>query len=47
MLPIRPGRNLAVIVEAIAVNYRQRTMGYQAVDLLYKRVQENLMKNNN
>ena len=46
-LPIRPGRNLAVIVEAIAVNYRQRTMGYQAVDLLYKRVQENLLKNNN
>ena len=46
-LPIRPGRNLAVIVEAIAVNHRQRTMGYQAVDLLYKRVQENLMKNTN
>ena len=46
-LPLRPGRNLAVIIEAIAVNYRQRTMGYQAVDLLYKRVQENLMKNTN
>ncbi len=44
-LPLRPGRNLAVIVEAIAVNYRQRRMGYQAVDEFYKRVQENLVKN--
>ncbi|NLZ80763.1 MAG: HPr(Ser) kinase/phosphatase, partial [Clostridiales bacterium] len=26
-IPIRPGRNLAVIVEAAAVNYRQKKMG--------------------
>lgn len=43
-LPIRPGRNLAVIVEAAAVNHRQKKMGYNAAQELYKRVQENLMK---
>lgn len=43
-LPIRPGRNLAVIVESAAVNHRQKKMGYNAAQELYKRVQENLMK---
>lgn len=43
-VPLRPGRNLAVIVEAIAVNYRQITLGYNAVDELYRRVQNNMDK---
>ncbi len=43
-LPIRPGRNLAVIVEAAAVNHRQKKMGYNAARELYNRVQKNLMK---
>lgn len=43
-LPIRPGRNLAVIVEAAAVNHRQKKMGYNAAKKLYRRVQENLMR---
>ena len=43
-LPIRPGRNLAVIVEAAAVIHRQKKMGYNAAKELYRRVQENLMK---
>lgn len=43
-LPIRPGRNLAVIVETAAVNHRQKKMGYNAAQELYKRVQENLAK---
>ncbi len=43
-LPIRPGRNLAVIVEAAAVNHRQKKMGYNAAQELYNRVQRNLMK---
>ncbi len=43
-LPVRPGRNLAVIVEAAAVNHRQKKMGYNAAKELYRRVQENLMK---
>ncbi len=41
-IPIRPGRNLAIIVEAAAVNFRQKKMGYNAAQELYKRVQENL-----
>ena len=43
-LPIRPGRNLAIIVETAAVNHRQKQMGYNAAQELYKRVQQNLIK---
>lgn len=43
-IPIRPGRNLAVIVESAAVNHRQKKMGYNAAEALYKRVQANLAK---
>lgn len=45
-LPIRPGRNLAIIVETAAINHRQKQMGYNAAQELYKRVQENITKNN-
>ena len=45
-IPVRPGRNLAVIVEAAAVNYRQKKMGYNAAQELYKRVQENMARKN-
>jgi HPr kinase/phosphorylase len=43
-IPIRPGRNLAVIVESAAVNYRQKKMGYNAAKELYKRVTNNIGK---
>lgn len=43
-LPIRPGRNLAVICEAAAVNHRQKKMGYNAAQELYRRVQANFAK---
>ena len=43
-LPIRPGRNLAVIVESAAVNHRQKKMGYNAAEELYKRVQANIAR---
>lgn len=43
-LPIRPGRNLSIIVETAAINYRQKKMGYNAAEELYKRVQRNLAK---
>ena len=33
-IPIRPGRNLAIIVESAAVNYRQKKMGYNAAQEL-------------
>lgn len=44
-IPIRPGRNLAVIVEAASVNHRQKKMGYNAAQELYNRVNQNLLKN--
>ncbi len=44
-IPIRPGRNLAIICEAAAINYRQKKMGYNATEELYRRVTNNLMKN--
>ena len=46
-IPIRPGRNLAVIVESAAVNHRQKKMGYNAAQELYRRVQANITKNRN
>lgn len=44
-IPIRPGRNLAIIVESAAVNHRQKKMGYNAAKELYRRVTENMQKN--
>ena len=43
-IPIRPGRNLAIIVESASVNYRQKKMGYNAAKELYKGVQANLAR---
>ncbi|MCQ2522072.1 MAG: HPr(Ser) kinase/phosphatase [Lachnospiraceae bacterium] len=43
-IPIRPGRNIAIIVESAAVNHRQKKMGYNASKEFFKRVQENMMK---
>ncbi len=43
-IPIRPGRNLAIICEAAAVNFRQKKMGYNAAQELYRRFQENMAK---
>ena len=45
-LPIRPGRNLAIIVETAAVNNRQKKMGYNAAQELYRRVQESMARKN-
>lgn len=41
-IPIRPGRNVAVIVESASVNHRQKQMGYNAAQELYRRLQESL-----
>lgn len=43
-IPIRPGRNLAIICEAAAVNYRQKKMGYNAAQEFFNRVTNNLKK---
>ena len=46
VLPVRPGRNLAIIVETAAVNHRQKMMGYNAAQELYNRDQANLAGKN-
>ena len=43
-LPIRPGRNLAVILEVAAANYRQKKMGYVAADELLRRQREKMRR---
>jgi HPr kinase/phosphorylase len=43
-IPIRPGRNLAVICESAAVNHRQKKMGYNAAQELYNRLQNSLAR---
>ena len=43
-IPIRPGRNLALICESAAVNHRQKKMGYNAAQELYQRVQNSLAR---
>ena len=37
-IPVRPGRNLAIIVEVAAINFRQKKMGYNAAKALTDRV---------
>lgn len=44
-IPIRPGRNLAIIVECAAVNNRAKKMGHNAASELFKRVNDNIGKN--
>lgn len=41
-LPVRPGRNLAIVVESAAVNFRQKKMGYNAALELQNRIQQRL-----
>lgn len=44
-IPVRPGRNLAIIVEAAAVNHRQKEMGYNAAQEIYNRVTQKMNQN--
>jgi len=37
-VPVRPGRNLAVIIEVAAMNHRQQNMGYSAAEELSERL---------
>lgn len=43
-IPIRPGRNIAIICESAAVNHRQKGMGYNAALELYNRVTSGMAK---
>ncbi len=46
-IPVRPGRNIAVIVECAAVNNRAKKMGYNAAQVLYDRVTANMQAEDN
>lgn len=39
-VPVKPGRNLAVIIEIAAMNHRQKKMGYNTAQEFEKRLQE-------
>lgn len=43
-IPIRPGRNLAIICEAAAINHRQKRLGYNAAKVLNDRVFASMQK---
>ncbi|WP_105618361.1 HPr(Ser) kinase/phosphatase [Vallitalea okinawensis] len=43
-IPIRPGRNIAIIAESAAINHRQKNMGYNAAKELNKRVMGNIKR---
>ena len=44
-IPVKPGRNLAVVIEVAAINHRQKRMGYNAAEALNERL-INEMKSN-
>ncbi len=41
-VPVRPGRNLAIIVEIAAMNFRQQKMGYNAAEELSERLSKQM-----
>ena len=41
-VPVRPGRNLAIILEVAAMNYRQKKMGYNTAEEFNKRMMRQL-----
>ncbi|MBO5409392.1 MAG: HPr(Ser) kinase/phosphatase [Clostridia bacterium] len=43
-IPVKPGRNLAVVVEVAAMNNRQKKLGYNAAEELNKRLMEQMSK---
>lgn len=43
-IPVKPGRNLAIIIEVAAMNNRQRRMGYNAAEELNQKIMEDMEK---
>ena len=44
-VPVKPGRNLAVITEIASMNNRQKKMGYNAAEALNQKLMEEIEKN--
>jgi HPr kinase/phosphorylase len=45
LIPVRPGRNLAIVMEIAAMNNRQKKMGYNAARALNERVMQEIKRN--
>ncbi|MBR6728930.1 MAG: HPr(Ser) kinase/phosphatase [Clostridia bacterium] len=41
-IPVKPGRNLAIIIEVAAMNHRQKKMGYNAAEELNRRLMDKI-----
>lgn len=41
VIPVRPGRNLSIILEVVARNHRLKTMGFSALEELNNRIRSN------
>lgn len=44
-IPVRPGRNLAIIIEVAAMNNRQKKMGYNAAQAFTQKISNDIQKN--
>lgn len=44
-IPVRPGRNLAVVLEVAAMNNRQKRLGYNPAEELNQRLQQKMSEN--
>ena len=42
VVPVRPGRNLAIIIEVAAMNYRMKRLGVNAAQIFSDRLQEKI-----
>ncbi len=41
-IPVRPGRNVAIICESAAINHRLKKMGYNALEVFSAKVEDNI-----
>jgi len=46
-IPVKTGRNLAIIIEAAAMNFRARSMGYDATKVFDQNLNRLIKKNSN
>lgn len=46
-IPVRPGRNLAIIIEVAAMNNRQKKMGYNAAQVFTQKISDDIQKKAN
>lgn len=44
-IPVRPGRNLAIIIEVAAMNNRQKKMGYNAAQTFTQKISNDIQRN--